>query len=35
MDATAAGLADLFTDTPDFAPFMAEPPDPRIFKPAR
>jgi DNA-binding beta-propeller fold protein YncE len=35
MDATAASLSDLFTDTPDFAPFAAERPDPRIFVPAR
>ncbi len=33
MDATAASLADLFTDVPDFAPFTAELPDPRIFSP--
>ena len=35
MDATAASLADMFTDTPDFTPFTAHPPDPRIFSPAR
>ncbi len=33
MDATAASLADLFTNAPDFAPFTAERPDSRIFSP--
>jgi hypothetical protein len=31
MDQTAATLADLFTDTPDFTPFTAATPDTRIF----
>ncbi len=35
MDATAAGLDDLFTAAPDFTPFTAGAPDPRIFDPAR
>jgi DNA-binding beta-propeller fold protein YncE len=35
MDATAASLAGLFTDTPDLTPYTATPPDARIFDPAR
>jgi YVTN family beta-propeller protein len=35
MDATAASLADMFTDTADFTPFTAKPEDPRIFDPGR
>ncbi|HVY91856.1 MAG TPA: alkaline phosphatase family protein, partial [Bryobacteraceae bacterium] len=31
MDQTAATLADLFTDNPDFTPFTAATPDTRIF----
>ncbi|HEU5021038.1 MAG TPA: bifunctional YncE family protein/alkaline phosphatase family protein [Bryobacteraceae bacterium] len=34
MDQTAATLADVFTDTPDFTPFTALSPDNRIFDPA-
>jgi sugar lactone lactonase YvrE len=34
MDATAASLRGVFTDTPDFTPFTALAPDPRIFDPA-
>jgi YVTN family beta-propeller protein len=34
MDQTAATLADLFTDTPDFTPFTAAAPEKRIFDPA-
>lgn len=34
MDATAASLRGMFTDQPDFAPFTALAPDPRIFSPA-
>jgi hypothetical protein len=33
MDQTAASLADLFTDTPDFTPFTAAAPEKRIFDP--
>jgi len=35
MDATAADLDDLFTVTPDFTPFTAGTPDPRIFDASR
>ncbi len=34
MDATAASLRGIFTDQPDFAPFVALSPDRRIFDPA-
>lgn len=34
IDATAAGLQDLFTSAPDPAPFVALPPDSRIFDPS-
>ena len=34
-DATAARLGDLFTEEPDFSPFTAIRPDPRIFNPAK
>jgi DNA-binding beta-propeller fold protein YncE len=34
-DATAADLADMFTDEPDFTPYDALPSDPRIFDPAK
>jgi hypothetical protein len=34
-DAAATDLSDLFTDTPDFTPFEALPPDTRIFDPAK
>lgn len=34
MDQTAATLADVFSDTPDFTPFTAALPDKRIFDPA-
>lgn len=34
-DATAADLADCFTDQPDFTPYEALPVDSRIFDPAR
>jgi len=33
-DAAATDLSDMFTDTPDFAPFEALPSDTRIFDPA-
>jgi len=32
-DAGATDLADFFTDTPDFTPFRALSPDPRVFDP--
>ena len=35
FDATAADLADCFTNEPDFTPYEALPVDPRIFDPAR
>jgi YVTN family beta-propeller protein len=34
-DAGATDLADFFTDAPDFAPYTALPPDPRVFDPQR
>ena len=34
-DAAATGLADMFTDAPDFTPFQALPSDTRIFDPAK
>jgi hypothetical protein len=34
-DAAATDLADMFTDTPDFAPYSALPPDVRIFDPQK
>jgi DNA-binding beta-propeller fold protein YncE len=34
-DATAADLADCFTDQPDFSPYVALPSDTRIFDPAK
>jgi hypothetical protein len=34
MDATAASLRGMFTDKPDFTPYTAVAPDPRIFGPA-
>ena len=34
LDQTAATLADVFTDTPDFTPFTAMAPEKRIFDPA-
>lgn len=34
-DASAAGLSDMFSDTPDFTPFEALPSDTRIFDPAK
>jgi YVTN family beta-propeller protein len=33
-DALAADLGDMFTDSPNLAPFTAVPSDPRIFKPS-
>jgi sugar lactone lactonase YvrE len=33
MDRTAAGLEDLFVDSPDFSPFSAVEPDARIYTP--
>lgn len=35
FDATAAGLADCFTESPDFAPYRAVSTDPAIFDPAK
>ena len=35
FDATAADLADCFTDQPDFTPYQARAVDPRIFDPAQ
>lgn len=35
FDATAADLADCFSDEPDFTPYTANPVDPRIFDPAQ
>jgi hypothetical protein len=32
-DAGASDLADCFTDTPDFSPYVAVPVDPRVFDP--
>jgi hypothetical protein len=32
-DAGASDLADFFTDTPDFSPYVAVPVDPRVFEP--
>jgi DNA-binding beta-propeller fold protein YncE len=34
-DATASDLSDMFTGTPDFAPYSALPSDTRIFDPAK
>jgi YVTN family beta-propeller protein len=34
MDATAADLRDLFTNTPDETPYTAQTPDKRVFDPA-
>lgn len=34
-DATANDLADMFTDRPDFTPYDAVPPDPRVFDPRK
>ncbi len=34
-DATATDMRDLFTNTPDFAPYNATPSDPRIFDPQK
>ena len=34
-DATANDLADMFTDRPDFTPYTAVPPDPRVFDPRK
>jgi hypothetical protein len=33
MDRTAAGLEDVFADSPDFSPFTAVAPDARIYTP--
>lgn len=33
-DATATDLAELFTDKPDFRPYVASPVDPELFNPA-
>jgi hypothetical protein len=33
-DALAADLSDMFTNTPNLAPFTAEASDPRVFKPS-
>lgn len=35
FDATAADLADCFTDTPDFTPFTLKPIRPELFDPAK
>jgi YVTN family beta-propeller protein len=35
FDATASDLSDCFTDTPDFAPYTAQPIDSRLFDPAK
>ncbi|MCS7315771.1 MAG: alkaline phosphatase family protein [Bryobacterales bacterium] len=35
FDATAADLADCFTDEPDFTPYTTVPVDPRIFDPTQ
>jgi len=32
-DAAATDLSDMFSDTPDFTPYIALPPDLRIFDP--
>jgi YVTN family beta-propeller protein len=34
-DASASDLADMFTDKPDFSPYIASPVDPRIFDPQK
>ncbi|MDN5214810.1 bifunctional YncE family protein/alkaline phosphatase family protein [Fulvivirgaceae bacterium BMA12] len=34
-DATASDLSDLFTNEPDFAPYMPIPADPRVFDPQK
>jgi hypothetical protein len=33
FDATATSLADMFTEVPDFRPYLYVAPDPRVFKP--
>jgi YVTN family beta-propeller protein len=33
MDQTAASLEDMFTETPDYTPYQAVPPDKKIFDP--
>jgi len=35
FDATAAGVADCFTETPDFAPYLLKPIRPELFDPAK